>query len=144
MPEEEVVTHIRLPVRTDSATAGPCLHFGPPILTVKYDCEQEDGTVIEAMVRFDDVMAFEYREDACTYPLDFEGYNRVAVFRYSEWLSDVTSRSLRAIARECSPSDGAAAIEGLQEYRVYFDDYGSIAVIARGFDTVPPLPVPDA
>jgi len=120
---------IQIPVPTNATLKGPRLTHDENRVTVAYDCERSDGTVVWAELVFDEVLAIEYRTSVCC-----EGEHVVApsyIARYTEsaWLSRTRELWSASVGwQKYEQSKGGA--ERFSHYRLYFDDAACIQLIA--------------
>jgi hypothetical protein len=124
------IREVPLPLPTSRTRIGPIAALQPPKLTVEYDCEEENGVVRWARIRFHEVLKFEYRQDACCLTSDLEAYSKMQVIEDSPDLADVRGRYIIYLSRV------AAVEESLKflQFKVYFDDSGCVDVIAHTYE----------
>ena len=81
-------------------------------------------------VVFRDVLAFEYRQDACCQAEDLDAYNRVVKYLDSDWLEEMRNRRAGVLGHQANQEPAAS----YAHWRIYFDDAGCIDVMARSFE----------
>lgn len=97
MPGGQIV---QLPQATSRTITGPRLGLIPPRLVLEYDCEQDDGSTIWTRISFSDVLAVDFRQEACCTAEDVEGYNRMVRYQDSDWLAEIRDRWRRYLGRQ--------------------------------------------
>jgi hypothetical protein len=125
----DATREIGLPLRTSRTRGGPLVRLEPPALVVEYNCEEDDGTLRWARVRFSGVMAFEYRQEACCLASDIEAYNKMLEVRTSARLEEIRGRYERSVPRQSRVVEAGE----LAQFLIYFDDSGCVDVIASSF-----------
>lgn len=123
------IREIGLPFPTSRTRSGPLVVLEPPELVVDYDCEEDDGTLRWARIRFSGVMAFEYRQEACCLASDIEAYNKMLEIRTSARLDDIRKRYERYML----PQSRVVEASDFAQFLIYFDDSGCVDVIASSF-----------
>jgi hypothetical protein len=125
----DTTREISLPLRTSRTRGGPLVRLEPPALVVDYNCEEDDGALRWARIRFSGVMAFEYRQEACCLASDVEAYNKMLEVRTSARLDDIRRCYERSVPRESRVTEASE----FAQFLIYFDDSGCVDVIASSF-----------
>jgi hypothetical protein len=120
---------INLPIPTSQTNEGPIIHFASEKLFVDYDFEKEDKTVEWIRLVFEDVLTFEYKQDSSSTADDVKGYNKIVRFTESELLIKVKKEWENFV-------DPITKEKGFyySHWLTFFDDKGSINVIAKNFN----------
>lgn len=110
--------------RSDEATAAD-----RRALLVDYDYENDDGTVSWAQIIFEEVLAFEFRQNVCIRAADVIGSREIRCLCDSEFLSELMlSWKLVLGSDEYQRQLGGEA--RFKHFTMYFDDAGVINVVA--------------
>ncbi len=120
---------ISLPFPTSRTRTGPLVRLEAPALVVDYDCQEDDGAVRWVRIRFDLVMAFAYRQEACCLASDVEAYNKMLELRTSAHLEEIRGRYERSVPRQSRVVEASE----FARFLIYFDDSGCVDVIASSF-----------
>ena len=124
----EKVTSFELPLPTSRTVSGPRLHSHPPALVVEYDFERDDASIEWVRIAFDDVLAFEYRQDPCCEATDVVACNRMLCCSESEWLQTMRRRWERFMGDQMQKGPFL-----YKHWKTYFDDGGCVDVLAASF-----------
>ena len=122
-------TSLQLQLPTNRTVAGPRFRNDGTRMIVEYDYQQDDGTIQWSQLSFEEVLAFEYRQEACCSPDDVLGAHEVRCLAESKRLSDVLDKWLESVGwEEWHQEQGGAS--RFRHFTVFFDDAGCINVVA--------------
>jgi hypothetical protein len=122
-----VVLQLRVP--TNRTVEGPRLEMARGRLVVGYDFEEDDGSIEQARLVFEEVLSFEYRDSACCPAENVLPPTEVRVQDQSGYLDSVRSRWVEAAGwQDWQSQQGGAA--RFKHFTVYFDDAACLDVIA--------------
>ncbi len=108
---------IKLPVSTAECEEGPIVNFNPGNCFVRYDSEDETGTVWTE-VHFSGAVAIRFTPDRFVTEEMVVAYGKVCAQNPSSWIS-----SLRSHAQHRLP-------DSVRHFLVYFDHQGCLEVLA--------------
>lgn len=111
---------------TSRTKDGPVIRLTPPNLSIKYDYPTDDGSVNWVELFFQDVLASEYRQEACCTAEDLDAYNKLLKEGTSAWLSEMESRWSKFLGSQVRGKEFLYF-----HWRLYFDDVGCINIIAK-------------
>ena len=120
---------LSLPVPTNATVRGPILAHEGQGLTVSYDCEGINGTVVWTRLVFDDVLALDYRAASSCEADQVTGSGYVARYTDSDWLRHIRSLWNDTVGwQEYQRKQGGD--ERFSHFRAYFDDAACIEIVA--------------
>src|SRR5262245_44116832 len=113
---------IELPHPTNATREGPVLCFKNGELTVRYDCESNDGTVVWSQLDFSEVLGLSYLHASCgTEGSQVTSSHRIEVYSDSRWLSHALGAWLVAVGNQASQQKLGGATR-FRHYHIFFDD----------------------
>lgn len=114
---------------TDRTVTGPKLTMEAGRLVVVYDCESDDGRVTNGRILFEDLLSFQFWDSSCCPAQNVLPATEVRVLEQSQYLDGVKGRWDETVGwQEWQQKQGG--IGRFRHFTVYFDDAGSIDVIA--------------
>lgn len=125
---------LELPRPLSATVRGPTLRYVEPTLIVDYDFERDDGVIEWTRVVFHDVLAFQYRQAVSCTADDMRAYSHLLRLTSSSWLAEITGLRAERLVLQAVESHSVP----YSEWRMYFDDSGCIAAIARSFEVAEP------
>lgn len=120
---------VTLPVATDLLSEGPTLHLGERRMIIEYAHLSANGDATMARIRFEEVLAVDYRDWTCASPDSIIGFREVRSLQKSRFLDSV----LETWASRSGTTEHDATQAGESRYRhftVWFDDIAAIDVVA--------------
>lgn len=127
--------HLRLP--TNRTKQGPRYVGDEQRVVVEYDCEQDDGSIEWATVRFDDVLEYRVRQGSCCAAGDLLASGEILCLHESALLSETLARWQTYVGwQEWQRKQGGAA--RFRHFKIYFDDVGGLDVVAARYTLVAP------
>ena len=122
-------TTLRLALPTDRTTQGPRLKGDASQVTIEYDYQRDDGSIVWTSVVFDDVLMYEFRPAPCCIGEDVLDAAEVRVRAASERLKVLLERWQETIGwQEWQQKQGGAG--RYKHFTMYFDDAGCVDVVA--------------
>ena len=121
---------IPLPIPTNAATTQPQLTLVGTTLTVEYSCEQNDGRVIRAFVRFFEVVTFVYRDNSCFEASDVVGARVMKRSVDAQEIRHTLAERSITLGRQLKPQDE----QRFAQYQIFWDDVASILVVASKYE----------
>lgn len=118
---------------TNRTRSGPVLRSCGTELIIDYDCEADDGNISWAKLIFSEVLVYEYRQAVCCSTTDIVEPTKLRVLRSSGFLSEAVKRWKEAVGWQARQSEIGGA-ERFGHYTVFFDDIGSVNVVAAHFE----------
>jgi hypothetical protein len=120
---------LRLATSTDRTISGPKLTLEAGCLVVDYDYEGDDGRVANGRILFEDLLSFQFWDSSCCPSQNVLPATEVRVLEQSEYLDGVKGRWDGAVGwQEWQQKQGGRG--RFRHFTVYFDDAGSIDVVA--------------
>ena len=120
---------LRVRVPTNRTVEGPRLERAKGRLVVGYDFEDDDGSIEQASLIFEEVLSLEYRDSACCAPGNVLPSTEVGVQDHSPYLTSVRSKWEEAVGwQDWQREKGGAA--RFRHFTLYFDDAACLEVIA--------------
>ena len=113
-----------MPHMSQEFERGPEVSLAGGKLTVRYDYETVQGPYAWSGFAFDEVQAFEFVGERLCQEEQFAALDKVVEVTKSSWES-------RARTNVSTGHDAR-----LRHYRIYFDDYGCLEILANAF--IPP------
>jgi hypothetical protein len=126
-----MMTSIHLPLRTNRTMDGPFLRFAFRDLAVYYDCENDDGSVQWARVRFYGVIAFQHTEWTMGTPTTSGWHESMFLSNESEWRKTLLTKWSRRIGDDNIQKEKGGAAR-FTHYSLYFEDRSTLDVLAEG------------
>lgn len=120
---------IQLPLSTNATKRGPILSLESDSLLIKYDYEEDLGSVRWAELLFKEVLAYEYRQAACCEAEHIIGSEHLASYLNSEWLNKIVSIWKESVGwQEWQQQQGGE--HRFKHFRIYFDDAACVDIVA--------------
>jgi len=119
--------HVRVP--TNRTVEGPEITMAKGRLVIDYDFENDNGSIQQGRLVFEEVLAFEYFEGSCSPPESVLGSTEVRALDESEYLDRVRSGWDEAFGWQ----DWQLKLGGVNRFKhftVYFDDAASFNIVA--------------
>lgn len=126
--------HVRVP--TNRTVEGPRIAMSKGRLVIDYDFENDNGSIQQGRLTFEEVMAFEYFEGPCGPPENVLDSTEVRALDESKYLDPVRSRWDEAFGWQ----DWQLKLGGANRFKhftVYFDDAASLNIIASSCQIEP-------
>jgi hypothetical protein len=110
---------------------GPKLLKDRNVLQVDYDYEFDNGTIEWSKIVFTEVILFEWRDNPCCRPDDIVEWSGVRCVGDSDFLNTLKERWKKLVGHtDWDQNKGSE--NRFKHYTVYFDDVGSLNIIASG------------
>jgi hypothetical protein len=116
-------------VPTDRTISGPKLTMVDDTLVVAYDCEGDDGSITEGQITFEDLLSFRYWDCSSCPAENVLGATELRELNQSDYLNAVRARWDESVGwHEWQKDKGGG--ERYKHFTIYFDDAGSVDVVA--------------
>ena len=127
---------IPLPRRTSQTVSGPRYSGDKNSLVVKYDYEHDDGVRDWCAVVFQEVLRFDFRQDACCDEGDVLGSEGMVSLDQSPFLQETIALWQESVgSQDWHQKHGGGA--RFRHFKMYFDDAACLDVIAASCTVAP-------
>jgi hypothetical protein len=123
------IDKISLKLPTNRVVNGPKLNFRPDSLVVEYDYEMDDGTHKWTKVLFEDILAFEWRNNCCFKAEDVLNSQVMRFKKKSKYLDSIL-KVWQALIGWHEYQIKLGGKDRFKHFTMYFDDAGTINVVA--------------
>jgi hypothetical protein len=95
-----MIKEISLNIATNRATKGPFIDYERNVLTIKYDFEEDDGSLAWGTVVFKEVILYKYSEWVCNTTEDLPEPGVMFSIDNSSWLAETLKRWDRMVGHQ--------------------------------------------
>lgn len=129
---------VLLPLKTNATCHGPNVSANQSILRLKYDREDDDGTLDWTEIIFEEVLAYRFNQWVCADVGLETGYDEMAEFDASTWLLRILDRWDHTVGWQKSQIDKGGRSR-FRHYIIDFDDVGVFELICSSYQINPSL-----
>ena len=129
---------VLLPLKTNATRHGPIVSADQTVLRLKYDHEDDDGTLGWTEIEFEEVLAYRFNQWVCADVGPDTRYDEMAELDASSWLLEILNKWDRIVGWEKSQIDKGGRSR-FRHYIIDFDDVGVFELICSSYQINPSL-----